>query len=233
LGNKNIERLGGNMTKTEKAEKIIELKQEKKSKDLNIYQKMNLIMKDVKGINKDGMNSHQKYKYVSHDQVAGLLHKPLADYGIMVIPTIKGIQQDGNRTMVDMDIGFVNIENPEDRVHVRYLGYGIDPQDKGIGKAVSYAVKYCLLKTFCLETGDDVEKDNMDHIPAKTEIEDIEKLFKDVIPSTENFEEILKYVSFCAKKFKKEEEIIKRSAISQTGKFLASYKQWKEAEISE
>lgn len=228
------------MAKTEKAEKIIELKQEKKSKDLNIYQKMNLVMKDVKGINKDGMNSHQKYKYVSHDQVAGLLHKPLADYGIMVIPTIKGLQQDGNRTMVDMDIGFVNIENPEDRIHVRYLGYGIDPQDKGIGKAVSYAVKYCLLKTFCLETGDDVEKDNMDYIPAKmdytsakTETEDIDKLFKDALPSKENLEEILRYVSFCAKKFKKEEEIIKRSAISQIEKFLAGYKQWKESEISE
>jgi hypothetical protein len=38
------------------------------------------------------------------------------------------------------------------------FGYGIDDQDKGAGKAMSYAVKYALLKTLGLETGDDPDE---------------------------------------------------------------------------
>lgn len=217
-----------------KTEKIISIEQKKEKKtSLNIYQRMNLVMKDVEGINKDGINAHQKYKFVSHDKVTGILHKPLADRGIMVVSTIKGLQQDGNRTMVDMEISFVNIDNPDDVVLVRYMGYGIDTQDKGIGKAVSYAMKYCLLKTFCLETGDDVEKDNIEYIPSPPKEENIDNLFKDALPEGTNIPEIFKYVSFCAKKFNKEEEAIKKSALSRMGSFLTSYKSWKEVEGSE
>ena len=64
-----------------------------------------------------------------------------------------------------MQVAFVNVDKPEDRVEVEFFGYGIDPQDKGPGKAMSYAVKYALLKVFSLETGDDPERDNIPHIP--------------------------------------------------------------------
>jgi hypothetical protein len=38
------------------------------------------------------------------------------------------------------------------------MGYGVDPQDKGPGKAISYGVKYALLKVLGLETGDDPDE---------------------------------------------------------------------------
>lgn len=131
----------------------------------NIYQRLNAIMIDVRAVNKQDKKVNNQYKFVSHDSVSKVLHDPLANHGVMMIPTITDLQQDGNRTAVQMEIAFVNIDKPEDRLCVNYWGYGIDQQDKGIGKAVSYAVKYCLLKTFCLETGDDVEKDNVDYRP--------------------------------------------------------------------
>jgi hypothetical protein len=40
-----------------------------------------------------------------------------------------------------------------------FLLYGIDDSDKGPGKAISYAVKYALLKALGLETGDDPDED--------------------------------------------------------------------------
>ncbi len=34
-------------------------------------------------------------------------------------------------------------------------GTGVDPQDKSVGKALTYAHKYALIETFMLEIGDD------------------------------------------------------------------------------
>jgi hypothetical protein len=55
---------------------------------------------------------------------------------------------------------------------VETIGYGVDPQDKGPGKAISYGVKYALLKVLGLETGDDpdtVQDDRADYRPTTGE----------------------------------------------------------------
>lgn len=135
----------------------------------NLYQRLRDVMIEVKGINKENTKVNNQYKFVSHDAVAKALHDPLARNGIVMIPSISELTQDGNRTVAKVDVKFVNVDDPGDNMIVSYYGYGIDSQDKGVGKAISYAVKYCLLKTFCLETGDDVEKDNIDHKPAINE----------------------------------------------------------------
>lgn len=139
----------------------------KKDDKPNIYQRINAVMAEIDYIHKGGKNDHYKYKFVSHDAVIGALHAQLVKHGITMIPNMDEIHQDGNRTSVKMTIDFVNIDEPTDRISVSYWGYGIDQQDKGVGKAVSYAVKYCLLKVFCLETGDDIERSNIDHEPQK------------------------------------------------------------------
>ena len=54
-----------------------------------------------------------------------------------------------------MTVRFVNIDEPQDFFDVQSFGYGVDGQDKGPGKAMSYAVKYALLKALGLETGED------------------------------------------------------------------------------
>lgn len=146
-------------------------------KELNIYQRMNLVMKKVdyikKRVKKDGM----KYNFVSHDDVSSLLHDPLAENGIMMIPTIdnykiewaKSFKTDYNTKarqeieekthVLNMTVHFVNIDKPEDRITVTGCGYAIDNEDKGYGKAMSYALKYVLLKTFLLESGDEDDID--------------------------------------------------------------------------
>jgi len=42
------------------------------------------------------------------------------------------------------------------------VGQGMDMNDKGSGKAVSYAVKYGFLKGFMLETGEDSDRESID-----------------------------------------------------------------------
>ena len=135
---------------------------------LNIYQRINAVMGEASYVRKDGNGPKGlPYKSVSHDTVTAKLRGPMQTHGIVMLSDIVELKQDGNRTEVKMAISFVNIDNPADRVVVHFFGHGVDNQDKGIGKAISYAIKYCLLKTFLLESGteDDVESHNIDHKP--------------------------------------------------------------------
>jgi hypothetical protein len=132
----------------------------------NIYQRLAEVMKAVGYVQKENKKVNNQYTFVSHDAVTAKLRPALIENGIMPIVTVKHSAQDGNRTEVTILVKFVNIDKPDEIVEVESFGYGIDPQDKGPGKAVSYAFKYALLKTFCLETGDDPERDNIEYEAA-------------------------------------------------------------------
>jgi hypothetical protein len=120
-------------------------------------------MGDVAYIRKEDKKVNNQYTFVSHDQVSKILHPALVEHGITVIPRVTSWEQDGNRTTANVDVQFTNVDEPEDHIIVPAFGFGIDPQDKGPGKAISYACKYAMLKTFVLETGDDPERDSIDH----------------------------------------------------------------------
>ena len=135
----------------------------------NIYQRINAVMQEVDYIQKGEKKVAGQYRFCSHDQVTAALHAPMAKHGIACIPTIAEMKQDGNRTEVKLEVTFINIDSPADRFSVYYWGYGIDTSDKGIGKAVSYAFKYALLKTFVLETGDDPDQDQTTKYEPKKE----------------------------------------------------------------
>ena len=121
----------------------------------NLYQRILDIMAEVDYIQKDDKKVAGQYRYVSHDSVSKVIHPQLVKHGVVAIPTVKEIKQEGNRTAVCLLVTFINADKPEESICVESIGYGIDSADKGPGKAVSYAFKYCLLKMFCLETGDD------------------------------------------------------------------------------
>lgn len=139
--------------------------------EVNIYQRLHAIMQDVGYIQKENKKVNNQYTFVSHDAVTAKMRKSFLKHGVMAVPNFFDISQDGNKTMCSVGFVFINIEKPEDRVTVDCAGFGqgIDPQDKGAGKAMSYAVKYALLKMFSLETGDDPEKDNIDHVNKQQE----------------------------------------------------------------
>ena len=133
----------------------------------NIYQRINAVMREVSYIQKDPKKLGLQYSFASHDSVTSALRGPMVEHGIVYHPTKMELTVDGNRVQMSLVIRFVNIDNPGDFIDVPSYGFGIDSQDKGVGKAFSYAVKYGLLKTFGLETGDDPENDqSAKHVPA-------------------------------------------------------------------
>lgn len=131
----------------------------------NIYQRLHEVMKAVSYVQKGDKQVNGQYRFVGHDAVTGKVRPALIENGVLSVPQNMRHSKEGNLTIVEMDIRFVNIDKPDDFLDVPSLGYGIDSQDKGVGKAISYAVKYALLKALSLETGDDPEKDNIDHKP--------------------------------------------------------------------
>ena len=50
---------------------------------------------------------------------------------------------------------FVNTEKPDEYIETITFAEGIDSQDKGSGKAMTYADKYALMKAYKISTGDD------------------------------------------------------------------------------
>lgn len=135
---------------------------------LNIHQRLHAVMGEVDYVQKE-KKAGMRYSIVSHDAVTAKVRPILVKHGIVYYPVAMARSQNGNRTEIDLTVRFANIDAPTDFIDVIACGYGVDEQDKGPGKAISYAVKYCLLKALGLETGDDpdIEQDEKaTHRPA-------------------------------------------------------------------
>lgn len=133
---------------------------------MNIYQRIHAVMKQVDYIQKE-KKMGMRYSIVSHDKVTAAVRPHMVDAGIVYFASVVERSQNGNRTEATVKVRFQSVDDPEDGFDVLMFGYGIDDQDKGPGKAISYAVKYALLKTLGLETGDDPDEDqDANHVPA-------------------------------------------------------------------
>ena len=139
--------------------------------DLNIYQRINAVMKEVTYVQKDssitGMGGG--YKAVTHDQVVSVIRASLVKNGIVLeveqlsgefiikrdlaaTPPIKMGLYEGNYRVFS-----INIDKPDDRACITIVAHANDNGDKAPGKAATYAVKTALLKQYTLETGENEE----------------------------------------------------------------------------
>lgn len=166
-----------------------------------------------------------QYRFVSHDQVTAKVHPLLVKYGLVILPSVTEMTQENNRTKMCISVDFVNIDNPQDYVRTMYYGYGVDNGDKGPGKAFSYAYKYALLKTFCLETGDDPDNDaNSVYEPAKCLEFDLEITHNLV---DDKYKELLDiFLVECAQTANIHVEKVKQEAMTRKEKFMKAFEKW-------
>lgn len=139
-------------------------------KQRNIAQRINAAMAEVDYIQKE-KKSGMNYSIVSHDAVTAKVRPILQAHGVVYYPRDIMVTQNGNRTEALFTVRFENIDDRTDYIDVATIGYGVDQQDKGPGKAISYGVKYALLKVLGLETGDDpdeVQDNRANHKPDVT-----------------------------------------------------------------
>lgn len=125
---------------------------------LTLLQRLAAVQGRVDYIQKE-KKAGMKYSIVSHDAVTAKVRPLMVEFGVLYYPLLIQMEQVGNRTQMTMVVRFVSIDDIDDHIDVHSAGYGIDDQDKGPGKAISYAVKYALLKALGLESGDDPDED--------------------------------------------------------------------------
>ena len=149
----------------------------------NIYQRMALITAELQTVAKNltvptgGKNS---YKAVSERDILDAV-KPLEEkHGVYSYPAGRNVLESnllenekeytdsrGNTTVtktttfmtrIETLYRFVNVDNPNDYIDTVTFAEGIDAQDKGSGKAMTYADKYALMKAYKISTGDDPDQ---------------------------------------------------------------------------
>lgn len=142
--------------------------------EMNIYAKMAAITAELKTVAKNVELSAGggKYKAVSERDIIDAV-KPLEEkYRVYSYPSGREILEAqmlqsestyNNKTTTKTTFftrimttyRFVNVDDPKDYIETITFAEGIDAQDKGSGKAMTYADKYALMKAYKISTGDD------------------------------------------------------------------------------
>ena len=145
---------------------------------LNIYQRMAAITAELQTVAKNlnvETGKGKGYKAVSERDVIDAV-KPLeAKHGVYSYPASRRVlesaalesenEYNGRATKkttfferIETVYRFVNTDDPTDFIETTTFAEGIDSQDKGSGKAMTYADKYALMKAYKISTGDDPDQ---------------------------------------------------------------------------
>ncbi len=136
---------------------------------LNLRQKLAEVRRRIGYVQKRGHNERANYSYVTAADIAGSVGDILAELGVVVIPRLEDISYEpaagrGEATRmarVVMAYTFADVDSGEEIV-AKVAGLGLDPGDKAPYKAMTGALKYALLQSFLLATGDDPEEERAD-----------------------------------------------------------------------
>jgi hypothetical protein len=155
---------------------------------MSLYEKIYNVMNETEGLEKDltvgsGSNS---YKAVGEKEVLNML-KPLFKKHKLIIFPIDGQMTEQNSvfdtsykgeittktrnvTQLIAKFKIVDIESGESEILIGF-GNGADSQDKGSGKAFTYAFKTMLSKTFMLFSGEDTDNTHSDDIGNNKQVD--------------------------------------------------------------
>jgi ERF superfamily len=139
------------------------------SQRLNLRQKLAEVRRRIGYIQKRGHNERFNYSYVTAADIAGSVGDILSELGVVVIPSLENITYESTASRgettrmarVVMAYTFSDVDSGEEIV-AKVAGQGLDAGDKAPYKAMTGALKYALLQSFLLATGDDPEDERVD-----------------------------------------------------------------------
>jgi hypothetical protein len=155
---------------------------EQEPKPKNLYQRISAVMADVEYLQKDDNvgSGNYGYKAISIEKVTEAVRTAMVRHGLVILPIEQvHVMEDKERannngqrvlvpiTTVDVKYKIVNVDNPAEFETIVSSGTGVDPQDKGVGKAMLYSYKNLLLRTFAIPTGDDTDKTHNKELEAQ------------------------------------------------------------------
>ena len=144
---------------------------------MNIYEKMLAITSELQAVAKNltvgfGKNQYnavgerdvldavkpleEKYKVYSYPVSRKILESHLLENEAKA--NGETIKKTSFMTRIETVYRFVNVESPDEFIETTTFAEGIDSQDKGSGKAMTYSDKYALMKAYKISTGDDPDQ---------------------------------------------------------------------------
>jgi len=152
------------------------------------------VMKEVKNIEK-GLSvgtGNSSYKAMSDSMVRSEVKKAMVDNGLSILPigvqaTVKidrweeedsykkGLIKTKQSVFTEVHTKYLLIHESGESIELAGYGHGVDSQDKGAGKATTYALKNTILDTFLIIKGDDVDTDktHSDDIPVPPKVKPV------------------------------------------------------------
>ena len=173
------------------------------------------VMNDVKGIDKTMVvgTGQMSYKGVSDQEVKKVIGTAMIKHGLVMLPieilsstktsdweeeTQYGIKRKQS-TFTQVNTKYLLMHESGESIEICGYGQGVDSQDKGAGKATTYALKYALLYAFLVPTGriDDTDSTHSNDIEIKTKkvIEKPAEIKKKGAINTERFMNALNKIS--------------------------------------
>jgi len=157
------------------------------------------VMKDVKNIEK-GLtvgSGKSTYKAMSDSMVRNEVKKAMTDNGLCILPisvqaTVKidrweeadsynnGAMKTKQSAFTEAHTKYLLLHESGESIELAGYGHGVDTQDKGAGKATTYALKNAILDTFLIIKGDDVDTDktHSDDLPVPPKTKSKEEVFE-------------------------------------------------------
>lgn len=134
---------------------------EPKAPKRTIYQRMNAVMRDVRGVGKHSSNPQGGYKYAGHEAVTEALRDSYVRHGIIrTANVVKTEILERGLLVLTVRVSWICDDEPSSRHEVEMPGLQSSVKKDGgmapvqVGMALSYAVKNAEFKCFSL-TGDD------------------------------------------------------------------------------
>lgn len=132
----------------------------------NLAQRLLAIESEMKALQKEGNNTQQHYKFISHEQITNELRPLFVKHGVFILPSIvghsitpyqtaKGARM--NLAVSKLQFTIINTDKPEEKYVVEWIGEGSDSGDKGTNKSVTAAGKYFYMKLF--DIAEDLDPD--------------------------------------------------------------------------
>ena len=133
-----------------------------------LAKRKNKVIELVSGVSKTGHNKTQNYDFVTDADVLRSIRKAMNEVGIAFTAETDGMtitheiptkySANMQHIVVDMILTLTDTDTGYYEPH-KWMGAAADSGDKSLYKAYTSGIKYFLMKTFLLPTGDDVEGD--------------------------------------------------------------------------
>lgn len=123
----------------------------------SIHMRVWRVAQEFGAITKDGKMAQEAggYGFTTIDAILARARTLFDRHGILTVPRVVAHSQDGNRTVLGIEVDFVNVDEPTDKITVPSLGYGNDKTDKGPPKAHTQAIKNAIKALLNLTTKED------------------------------------------------------------------------------